>query len=267
MKELDIQDIKIIQISILDYFDEFCKKNDIRYWLDYGTLLGAVRHKGFIPWDDDIDIGMLREDYKRAEILFNQQSNGLYAFKTPINDNTYCYPFGKLIRTDTVLYEYGKEGITTGVYIDVFPYDNSPKSKRAVKRMFKKRDFLGRLRRLQLPMRAGLSKRKRILYRCGATIIKIVPNNTINALIDKNARKYSKRETGIVSSFTDTYENKYLIVPKSLFRNLEDIEFEGKKYPAPKDYDFWLSSYYGDYMKLPPIEQRVKHHVYNAFYL
>lgn len=271
MNEIDVNELKKIQIDILDYFDSFCKKNNIHYWLDYGTLLGAIRHKGYIPWDDDIDIGMLREDYNKAEKLFNTQADGLFIFKTPQNDKTYCYPFGKLIQTNTVLDEYGSKGIKTGVYIDVFPYDNAPDNKNITQRMFRKRDMLGRIRRLQLPMRDGLSVSKKIIFRSMSIIMKLIPRNIINKAIDNNARRSEKVETQSVGSFTDTYTDvytsKYILVPKQVFRELSEAEFEQKKYPVPANYDFWLRSLYGDYMTLPPVEKRVAHHVFEAHYI
>lgn len=272
IKDIDVDELKRIQIDILDYFDAFCKKNDLKYWLDYGTLLGAIRHKGYIPWDDDIDIGMLREDYSKAEKLFNIQSNGKIVFKTPQNDKTYRYPFGKLIRTDTVLDEYGNKGIRTGVYIDVFPYDNASNNVRNTEKMFKRRDVLGRIRRLQLPMRDGLSMPKRVLFGCLSSLMKMIPRNTVNRAIDRNAKKYEKEETSSrVGSFTDTYTDVYttkqLLVPKQLFQKLSVAEFEHKYYPVPTDYDCWLKCLYGDYMTLPPMDKRVAHHVFEAHYI
>ena len=271
MKEINVDELKKIQIDILDYFDLFCKKNNIKYWLDYGTLLGAVRHKGYIPWDDDIDIGMLREDYAKAEKLFNIQSDGFYVFKTPNNDNSFRYPFGKLIQTNTVLNEYGDQGIKTGVYIDVFPYDNAPDDTKRAQKQFKKRELLGRIRRLQLPMRDGLSIKKKIAFQLMSCMLKIIPRNMINRAIDRNASKYMHVETKNVASFTDTYtdvyQTKQLLIPKQLFRDLAEAEFEHKTYPVPKDYDTWLTSLYGDYMTLPPEEKRIAHHVFEAYYV
>ena len=271
MKEINVSELKKIQLNILDCFDLFCKQNNLKYWLDYGTLLGAVRHKGYIPWDDDIDIGMLREDYSKAEEIFNAQSKGLIEFKTPNIDKTYFYPFGKLIQTNTILEEYGSEGIRTGVYIDVFPYDNSLDDKKAAERMFKKRDYLGRLRRLQLPMRENLPLAKRVIFHCASLTLKTVSPNRINRAIDKNARKAEHEECNNVGSFTDTYTDVYkskrLIVPKLLFEELTEMEFENKIYPVPANYDFWLKSLYGDYMILPPKEKRVAHHIFKAYYV
>ena len=267
MRQIDIRELKLIQIEILDQFDAFCKKNNIHYWLDYGTLLGAVRHGGYIPWDDDIDIGMMREDYSIAEKLFNEQTDRRYKLFTPQNNPDHRYPFGKLVRTDTVLLEYGSEGIRSSVYVDVFPYDNAPDDEHEKQRMFKKRDLLGRIRRLQLPMRDGMTQPKKLMYRLGAALLSGMPQSRVNRMLDKNAKKYENKYNEFVCDFADPYDTRYLTIPRSLFENFIEIEFEGKKYPAPAAYDTWLKAYYGNYMQLPPIEEQKSHHVFEAFYL
>lgn len=267
MKKIDVEELKKIQMEILDYFDSFCKRHDIHYWLDYGTLLGAVRHKGYIPWDDDLDIGMLREDYQKAAALFNKESNGLFDFSTPDNNRKHRYPFGKITKTDTVLYEYGEAGIKSGVYVDVFPYDNCPKSEKRKKRIFARRTLLGRLRRLQLPMRKGLKGPKKLGYIIGSVVMKLVPVNTLERALDKNARQYESYNSKYVCEFVDPYDAKSSTIPKKVFQNLTELEFEKKYYPAPVQYDYWLKTYYGDYMELPPEKERVSHHVFEAYYI
>lgn len=267
MKQIDVEELKKIQLKILNCFDSFCKENGLHYWLDYGTLLGAVRHHGYIPWDDDLDIGMLREDYEIASRLFNKNGNSEIMFMTPQNNGEYRYPFGKLVSTSTLLYEYGEDGIKTGVYVDVFPYDNCPEDDEIKNKMFKKRDFLGRLRRLKLPIRKEVKGIKKVTYIVGSRIIKIFPHNWIEKEIDKNARQYEKDQSDFVCSFVDPYDLKRLKIPKKLFMNFTEVQFEDAKYPAPADYHYWLSSYYGDYMKLPPANERVRHHVFEAFYI
>lgn len=266
MREIDSSELKKLQIGILDCFDRFCGKNGIRYWLDYGTLLGAVRHKGYIPWDDDIDIAMLREDYEKAAALFNSQADGACIFQTPSNDKNSRYPFGKVIDTRTVLYEYGEAGIETGVYIDVFVYDNAPDDPEKAKRVFRRRDFLGRVRRLQLPMRKGVRGAKKVLYQVGSAILRPVPGSAVNRALDQNARKYEKISAAKVSPFVDPYDATRFSAEKSLFQDLIPVEFEGKMYPAPRDYDHWLTTLYGNYMELPPAEERVCHHSFKAYY-
>ena len=259
MKEIDIEELKKIQVEMLQYFDEFCKKNSLHYFLDYGTLLGAVRHKGYIPWDDDLDITMLREDYEKAAKIFNQQSNGRYQFQTPDNGMKSRYPFGKLLDTSTVLYEYGEAGIKSNVYIDVFVYDNAPDDEALRKKVFKKRDFLGRIRRLQLPLRKDVHGAKKLVYQMGGLLMKPIPKDRINRKLDKNARRYEHTDAKMVCTFVDPYDPTYFCVPKSTFEEFCTVEFEGKEYPAPKNYDFWLRTLYGDYMQLPPEEDRITH--------
>lgn len=104
LEEIKIEELKRIQLEILDNVANFCEKNKINYWLDCGTLLGAIRHKGYIPWDDDIDIGMLREDYERFMKLYNKE-NEQYKFYCIENNKKFDYPHGKVIDTNTILYE------------------------------------------------------------------------------------------------------------------------------------------------------------------
>lgn len=268
MKKIDVNELKKIQLEMLDYFDSFCRKNNIKYWLDYGTLLGAVRHKGYIPWDDDVDVAMLREDYEKASELFNKQSDGTYLFQTPTNNKESCYPFGKLLNTKTVLYEYGEKGIKTSVYIDVFVYDNAPDNKEELKKIFKKRDLLGRVRRIKLPMRSGINSKKKVAYAIGSVLLKPISMNLINRALDKNARKNEKNNSlHNVSSFVDPYDTSYFCVPKAFFTDLIELDFEGKRYFAPKEYDAWLRKIYDDYMQLPPEDQRESHHVFKAYYV
>ena len=268
MKKIDVNELKKVQLEMLEYFDAFCRKNKISYWLDYGTLLGAIRHKGYIPWDDDVDVAMLREDYEKAAKLFNKQSNGAYILQTPTNNKESCYPFGKLLNTRTVLYEYGEKGIKTSVYIDVFVYDNAPEDKETVKRIFRKRDFLGRIRRIKLPMRSGLSLSKRVMYVICSVLLKPISMNKINRALDKNAKKFEGDKSAVnVSSFVDPYDTSYFSVPKSFFTDLTEVDFEGKKYFAPEKYDEWLRKIYGNYMEFPPVEKRVSTHVFKAYYL
>ena len=107
--KLQIEEVKQIQLGILDVVADFCDQNQIQYWIDSGTLLGAIRHKGYIPWDDDIDVGMLREDYDRFTKLFNEK-NDRFQFCCIENSPEFFVPHGKVTDTSTVLYEPNEDG-------------------------------------------------------------------------------------------------------------------------------------------------------------
>lgn len=144
MREILLDELKDRQIAILDVVDAFCRENNINYWLDSGTLLGAIRHGGYIPWDDDIDIGMLRPDYDRFLAMFNK-FNKQYQVSSVENDINFPYPFGKVLDTHTVLYEPNEQGVKLAINIDIFVYDNAPEDDKLVERMYRKRDFYNKI--------------------------------------------------------------------------------------------------------------------------
>ncbi len=265
MKEINVDELKKIQVKILNNVDNFCKENKINYWLDCGTLLGAIRHKGYIPWDDDIDIGMLRNDYDKFLEAYNS-SNKKYQLLAVEKNKDYYFQFGKVIDTDTILYEPDeKSGVKSGVYIDVFVYDNAPDDDILLKKMFDKRDFYNKLRIAQLYPNNYDHKdiKKRILRFFIQIYLSILPKNYYTKKIIKNSKKYMNKETKRVGNFTSATR---FSCDKEIFKSFIDVEFEGKKYKAPVGYDKWLKSIYGDYMKLPPKEKRVSHHFFKAYY-
>ena len=264
MRELKLDEMKKIQIEILDVIDRFCKEHEIHYWIDCGTLLGAIRHKGYIPWDDDIDIGMLREDYDKFRLFFNQE-NTRYKFECIENNKNFYFAFGKVMDTNTELYEPDrKTGVKTGVYVDVFVYDNAPDDEKKCEKMFKKRDLYVKLRYAQLYPQAfdHSSWKKRIMRIFLNLYLKILPKNYYTKKIIKNSKKYRKMETVRVGNFTGITK---FMGSKRIFDEFVEVEFEGKHYPAPIGYDEWLRNTYGDYMQLPPVEKRVSNHVFEAF--
>lgn len=130
MKEIDITELKRIQVDILKHVDEFCREKGIKYSLYAGTLLGAVRHRGFIPWDDDIDIMMKRSDYERFFKEYSKEDHSNYQAQEFRFDTNYHYPFGKVTDTRTILREEVLDPYENlGVYIDVFPIENLPNNK------------------------------------------------------------------------------------------------------------------------------------------
>ena len=261
MKRIFGEEVKQYQLEILDYVAQFCENNGIRYWLDSGTLLGAIRHNGYIPWDDDIDIGMLRDDYNKFMRLFNE-NNSKFKFYSFENNSEFPYPHGKVLNTDTVLYEPDKNGNKLCINIDIFIYDNAPDDNRVVEKMYRKRDFLYRLRSLQLYRSESKSNVKQLVCRILHSILQLFPKCFFVKYMVKNTRRFVGTETTRVGDFTGFTR---IVCSKEIFREFAECKFEGKSYKIPIGYDEWLRAFYGDYMQLPPIEERVSHHKYEAY--
>ena len=265
MKEIKTNDFKKIQVEILKYVDNFCKKNNIKYWLEFGTLLGAVRHKGYIPWDDDIDIGMLREDYNKFIKTFNKNNDKYKVNCIELDENFYT-PYGKVFDTTTIIYEPNKKtGIKSSISIDLFILDNIPNNKAIVKKIFFKRNIYRKLHLFQTYKTSYYKKNKKyafIRYPIHL-LLQIFPKRYFCKKIVKLSQKFKNIDTTKVATIVD---NSKFIFEKNLYNNLIDIEFEKQKYKAPKDYNTILTTYYGNYMKLPPTDQQKSHHRFDAFY-
>lgn len=264
MRRIELEEMKQIQMQILDRVDTFCREHKINYWLDSGTLLGAVRHKGYIPWDDDIDIGMLRTDYDKFMELFNKE-NDVYKAYSVENNPDFLYPFIKIMDTRTVLYEPDEKGVKSCVNIDLFVYDNAPNDEKLLKKQYKIRDKYQKLHNIRTRVYMSKSNKlkhfvKILLY----PFLLVFPKNYFVKKIVANSKRYVNTETGYVGNFTAVSR---ILCDKSVFDEKIDVEFEGKFYKAPVGYDKWLSVFYGNYMELPPEEKRVPHHCFLAYSL
>lgn len=266
-KELELEEIKEIELSILKHIKNVCEENNIRYYLSNGTLLGAIRHKGFIPWDDDIDIFMPRTDYmKLMEIL----ENGFqYKCLSIYNKNDYYYPFAKVVDTSTILIEKNHEKKISGlgVYVDVFPIDGIPKSDIKVKFHFRRMLIYRTILYLSLfsTCPPSSNKWKFILKYIVWSFSRLFNWRNIIKTIDKHAMRYDFDNSEKVACIVGSY-GKNEIVEKAIFDKGIQVEFEGESFTAPVGYDDYLTNLYGDYMQLPPIEKRVSHHNFVAYY-
>lgn len=264
MREIDTEQLKQIQLEMLREVAKFCEENNINYWLDSGTLIGAVRHKGYIPWDDDIDIGMLRPDYDKFLQLFNRQSQVYKAYSIENNSNFY-YPYAKVLDTRTVLYEPDEKGVKTNVYIDVFVYDNAPTDKDELKKMYKNRDLYRGLNNTRTRMFTGFTTGfKRVVKWLMYPFLCLFPRNYFCKKMINNSKKYCDKDTGYIGNFTAVVE---VLCSKELFKDFVYLEFEGQKFKAPVGYDKWLRTLYGDYMQLPPEDKRKPRHTFKAYFL
>ena len=270
MRQLDTCGLKKIQLEILDVVMKFCDEHDILCFLDGGTLLGAVRHKGYIPWDDDIDLGMLRADYDKFMNIFNEK-NTRYKFYSMENDPKSLYQFGMVLDTQTEYYEPDrKTGIKTSIHVDIWVMDNAPDNDKELKRMFMWQYIYRHLNAGRfLPMFAppnGNIFRRLLAYsiRIPMNMIpeRILPRNYFGWKLLKNAKKYIHEDTKRAGSFLGRHE---LAMDKSKFENFIYAEFEGRKYKIPSGYDEWLTKLYGNYMQLPPLKEQKTHHHFEAY--
>lgn len=261
LTRLTQEETKHIQLEILDVVATFCEEHNIQYWLDSGTLLGAIRHKGYIPWDDDIDIGMLRPDFEVFMRTFNTE-NSRYHFICNELDASCSYPYGKVLDTETVLYEPDEKGIRSSVNIDIFVFDNAPENSCKLKMMYRIRDVLMMLNLLQNRMIGTHGPLKNFVKLVGYEVLRLFPKNYFASCIVKNAVRYAATDTGYVGNFIGISK---VLCDKKIFDKMVKVEFEKKLYNAPVGYDMWLSAFYGDYMTLPPKEKQVSHHCYQAY--
>lgn len=263
MKHISPMEMKSIMLDMLIQIDKYCKKNNIKYFLDSGTLLGAVRHKGYIPWDDDMDICMLRPDYDRfVELAEKEQIAPYVSVITP--DQT---PFGyiKIQDTRTLLIEYPDTlRLQLGIYVDVFPKDGHPDSELHAKAHCKITQLLGNMYWFNKYSVKVWKKQGNLLKKCIASIFAPFVEDRIFPirLADRVARKYDVTQSKYCSSILAGGIRGR--VPTKLFDSVVEVEFEGHKFPAMVGYDQYLRKLYenindGDYMKLPPEEQKIIH--------
>lgn len=267
MKQIGVEELKQVQIDILDVVHHFCVKNDISYSLSSGTLIGAVRHKGFIPWDDDIDICMLRKDYKKLEAFFPDLLDGKYVFKSLDRDGEWNRPWGKIQNSNTILKESFSDSIKDmGIGIDVFPMDDVTDNPDKFIRWNRIRKILVYSWSIK-GMKYSLNRSFKNTIIMFLTKILLYPFSLrrIAKIIDSyiqnpNGRGYSKMYESCDSLKAKSSQNK------SDMDSFIDIEFEGNLYKAMSGYDDYLRSIYGNYMKLPPKDMQVSHHTFQAWW-
>lgn len=259
----DIKERQKIALDILLFFRDFCDKNDIQFFLAYGTLLGAVRHKGFIPWDDDVDIMMTRAEYKKLLACLNKLDHPYYKFLSMHNNEKYFAPLAKMYDDRTLLIQgYGQdEKVEYGIYVDVFIIDNLPDGYNEAEKLYKKSQ--------RIRGQWGLSVRK-LSVRSSSWlhyIVRVPVSLVYKAL---GYKYYLKKYDQLASSLENEDSNHAGIIiygeglkkeycEKSMFSNPSIVSFEGVEFNAPADVDTYLTQMYGNYMQLPPEDDRKVH--------
>ena len=230
-------------VEMLKYFDELCQKHGIRYWLSSGNCIGVIRHGGFVPWDDDVDVEMLREDYLKLEKVFKETDD--YVLQTWKNDRYYVFPYAKMRDKNSKIDEYGKDKTFKfrGVFIDVFQLEYSP---RFICLVYRRLIWL-----FLLPLYQETNKFKKILF----VLLKylILGSVGIARFLFGWLPKNKLRHTYGVG-----WEDK--IRDKKDFEVLKRAKFENIEVNIPGDVDAYLKKIYGDYMTIPPENKRQMPH-------
>ncbi len=266
-KELTLIEHKRIMLGLLLALDKYCTENNLRYFIAGGTLIGAVRHKGFIPWDDDADVLMPREDYEKLLKIGNTTDE--IQVVSVENDHGYYHPFphANLVDTNTIMFEdQVKKQTNKGVFVDIFPMDGLPDD-------INKRSWL--LKKLMV-MQSILSNK--IHASVGFSSIRNAAKTVLGcAVFFINEKKYSQKINDVASaySFEDSNSVTHLVAlfgkpdrfinPKSNYSDYIMLEFEGHYLRAPIGYDDVLKRSYGNYMDLPPEDERHGQHGIRIF--
>ncbi|SMC40324.1 lipopolysaccharide cholinephosphotransferase [Oscillospiraceae bacterium] len=263
-KKLTSDEIKQVELDIMLAFERLCKANGLYYVLCGGTLLGAVRHKGFIPWDDDIDVLMPRDDYNRLIDLVDIDLSVLPSHIKVVSwkDGALKYPFIKLIDTRTIIEnKYVEDSGANNLWIDVFPIDGNPSEDDKLAQLFKKSLFYRKMLTTKL---AKVGGGKTFVKKLLKPIVKVLllPFSVAGLCqrIDSLAQSYKFDGTDYIGGTVWGY-GPCERVDRRKFMTPVQLEFEGHMFNAPSNYDEYLSGLYKDYMQLPPENKRVTHEI------
>lgn len=254
--------LKRLLVDMLSWFHVFCVENDLRYYILGGTMLGAARHKGFIPWDDDIDIGMPRKDYELLALLLTKASCERYVLETPhSNKEDFFYPLSKLYDTHTTLTENTRWETTRGIYLDIFPLDGAGSSEDEARAHFAP---IKRKRRFLLSMTTGIREGRSFYKNAAIMATRLIPDWMINkkrllSSLDQDCRSKDFDQCSWVGNMMGNWMEKELM-PREYFGTPTKYRFENLTVYGAEKYDEYLTSLYGDWRQLPPEDKRKSHH-------
>lgn len=262
LKKLTLREIQLKELDILLYVKEFCESHDIQYYLTGGTLLGAIRHQGFIPWDDDIDICMSRDNYDKFIKLFHNKQHEHYKgdFRLPGFADS---PFYKVYDLNTKI-KTQYDSSTNYVWIDIFPIDGLAEDPKEALREKKLMHFWGRLLLIGLAnLGEGTNSVKKYLKYVLKPLVLCYGVDMVASKMTNLALKHPYKNSKYVAEFTAISSN--IIDGKMLrdeFEKVEEATFEGHKFPIFSCWRHYLEGNYGNFMELPPVEKRKIHLMY-----
>lgn len=257
LTDKELRTLQLLELEMLVEVDRICRKHNIKYSIFYGTLIGAVRHKGFIPWDDDADIVFTRDNYEKFyEVCKTELDHERFFFQDHRTDPGYRWGYGKLRRKNTEYIKAGQENMhyKTGVCIDVFPFDNSPNGKIARELSYFQHYCIRKATYSEL----GKDHAPTAFLRWWYSMLYKIPVEKLFNVLDRIDAKNNSRpaERKCLMMFQPSNDELRYGYPSEVFDEYEDREFEGMNFMAVKRYDQALRLEYGDYMKMPPADQQ-----------
>lgn len=263
--KIDLKKLQGVQLEIVKEFDKICRENNLKYHIFSGTMIGAVRHKGFIPWDDDLDVSMLRDDYEKFLQIASDKLSNKYFLQNYKTDKNFVHSFTRLQKNETILMQGAWQHINMShkIFIDIFPMDyvepSTIKGKLQFKLLFAFKKIKANRRTNYARFELNNSIRIKKLVQL---FTKMLPMSFYNDIETKIAKMLYKNKTDMVTLLTDGEKEIYYdcMTPVEFFSMNKRFEFEGISLLGPEEYDSILTRQYGDYMSLPKKEDRVPHH-------
>lgn len=250
-------------METMSYFHSFCEKHNLEYFLVGGTLLGAVRHDGFIPWDDDIDVVMPKEDYNKL-LSLHKNFDGPFELRDFSNDQSYVYKFARAVNNNLIVMEEYDKPFLCGAWIDIFPLESTYQNYILRSSQFKLVAFFKKLLILRTRSykvdKYGIFADKILKFL--SILLSIIPKRLFFKSLSFIQSRFPCTQSAkarYVANFQGGWGVKES-VPIEVFESKILFNFEGKRFWGPKDYHTWLSKVYGDYMTLPEESKRVSHH-------
>lgn len=255
-----LEKLQNTQIEILKEIVRICEKHQLRYFLIYGTLLGAIRHNGFIPWDDDLDIGMPREDYEKFKEIAKEELSDSYFLQNMETQKDYWLMFSKVRKNNTIFEEEAVKNmpdyIHKGIFVDIFPYDYVGKKEGALVYI---QFVLSKAIIETLYYKAGVYKKSSLRYPILDFVLCLFSKKTLGKMQTKIATLQKRKNAKYFADFNAPRSYEKAIYPIDGFLPSLDHEFAGETFQVPNAYDAYLQKVYGNYMQLPKEEDRVNH--------
>lgn len=255
--------VQIKLLEMLIFFHKYCERNNLQYYIVGGSMLGAVRHGGFIPWDDDIDVALPRPDYDKLLTLFKRKEDH-FLLESPYSGNEdYLYSFTKLYDTNTTLIEHTRTDCKRGLYIDVFPLDGVGNTEREVDKNYSKVD---RINMFLMTRTCAYEKRRGFAKNSAIFLSRLIPsfivdNKKLSITVEKTAASFGYYNNKYVANLMGSYRRRE-VMEKKIFGEPTEYKFEDITVYGVEHYDEFLTHIYGDWRKLPPEDKRKTTHNY-----